>query len=225
MALTLEFPSITSNLKAGYGPYGTADPYGTTIQTPFPNGAYNPLGALYFTNAPANGGNLAISSATPPGGYAAGTWLKYVLLKGSQSVTMVAGPAPVVYVDDSFTTVSPHFADAYVGSNAVYTAGWLLPNTGSVAGVGVGSAVSGTILYNGGAGSYVWIAVQGFVPQAYCNTGSGAAAQGNFLYQTGDYEVTGIADGTAQPHRGCGYVWSTATSTSYFDVIATLPLF
>ena len=211
MALTVEFASVSSNLKAGYGVFGTADPYNATALN---NGAKNPLGSLYFVPSASMGGNTILGSAA---GYAAGLWVKYVLYKSTYNPAMVAGPAPVVYTDTTFTTVSGQFSESFVASNSTYTAGWLLPNTGSVAGVGVGTAITATILNNGGLGSYVWIGVMGFIPSAYLAAG----AAGNFLYMTGNFSTTGIAEGTSQPWRGCGYSWGTVSS-NIGDVLATV---
>lgn len=211
MALTLEYPVISSNLGQGFGVFGTADPYNSALQN---NGALNPVGSLYFLPAASMGGNTTLSSA---GGYAAGLWCRYLLYKSTANPAMVAGPAPVVYTDDTFSTVSGQFSESYSASSSTYTAGWLLPNTGSVAGVGVGSAITATILNNAGNGSYVWIGVAGFIPSAYLAAG----AQGNFLYMSGNFSTTGIAEGTSQPQRGCGYSWGAVTS-NIGDVIATL---
>lgn len=186
MSLMLEYPVITSNLSPGYGVYGTADPYDSTKPN---NGAMNPLGGICFVPAPSMGSMTLPSVA----GYAAGLWCKYVLYKSTSNPTMKSGPAPVYYKDNTFTTVTGTFAEgisAIGGAGlSIAAAGWLLPNTGSVAGVGVGSAITATILNNGGNGSYVWIGLNGFVSTAYVTS----ATSGQRLWASGDFIVTGVA--------------------------------
>jgi hypothetical protein len=217
MALTNEFPVISSNLKAGFGVYGTADPAGTTGLFGSTNGARNAVGAVHFIPAPSQGGqgygsgSLAI---LPTGvGYASGLWVKYVLYKSTANPALLAAPGPVYYTDETFTTVSGAPAEAFVASNPTYSAGFLLPNTGSVAGVGVGSAISATILNNGGLGSYVWIGVCGFVPSASV----GAVTQGN-PFMAGTVAFTPILTTTIL--RTMGWVWGAVTS-SIADVVLT----
>jgi hypothetical protein len=209
MALTNEYPVISSNLKAGYGPYGTADPYNAALQY---NGALNPLGSLYFQPAPAQN-TIALSSST---GYASGLWMKYVLYKSTSNPAMVAGPGVVYYTDETFTTVSGAFAESFAASNPTYAAGFLLPNTGTVTGIGVGSAISATILNNGGNGSYVWIGIAGFVPSAYV----AALAQGNpFMGGTGAF--TPVITTTVL--RTIGWVWGAVTSNIADVVLGIVP--
>ena len=186
----VDFPVITSNLKSGYGVFGTADPYTTTGPYASTNGALNPLGSLWFLPAPSySGSNLSTGE-----GYAAGLWVKYVLYKSTGNPAMKSGPAPVYYTDNTFSTVSGTFSEGVMASKSGSCAGWLLPNTGSVTGVGVGTAVSATILNNGGNGSYVFIGLQGYVPSAYLAAGSVS----NRVYGSGDFATTGVAiDGGA----------------------------
>lgn len=211
MALMNEFPVISSNLKAGYGVFGTADPYTTSLQN---NGAQNPLGSLCFIPAPAQSGTALATSA----GYGSGLWVKYVLYKSTANPAMVAGPAPVYWADETFTTVTGQASEANIASTSVSAAGWLLPNTGTVSGVGVGTSVSATILNNGGLGSYVFIGIQGFIPSCYLAAG----AKGNWLYASGNFATTGVAaDGatTYNDFKNIGIVWGTVSS-NIGDVLA-----
>jgi hypothetical protein len=179
--LATEFPIISSNLKAGYGVYGTADPYNSALPN---NGALNPLGATYYI-PPASCDSISLATTA---GYGAGLWVKYVLYYDSGNTAMVAGPAPVYYKDNTFTSVTGLFSGGLIASKSVSCAGWLLPNTGSVAGIGVGSAVTSTILNNGTSGSYVFIAISGFVGSAYLAAGSA----GDMLYGSGNFATTGV---------------------------------
>jgi len=191
MALMLENPVITSNLSPGFGVFGTADPYDATK----PNyGAKNPVGGVYFLPA-SSMGSMALASAA---GYSAGLWVKYVLYKSTSNPAMRSGPAPVYYADNTFGVVTGTFAEGISGIGgsglSIAAAGWLLPNTGSVAGVGVGTAISATILNNGGKGSFVWVGLNGFVPSAYISSGT----TGQRIWASGDFATTGItADGAS----------------------------
>lgn len=213
MALTMEYPIITSNLKAGYGAYGTADPFNAALVN---NGAQNPVGSLYFQPAPSMGGTLAVTSTT---GYCSGLWMKYVLYKSTANPAMVAGPAPVYYTDETFSTVSGVFSEGNPAAtgNSSSLAGFLLPNTGAIAGIGVGTAVTAAILNNGGNGSYVWIGLMGFIPSAFV----GALAVGN--------PVSGVAGNwtlalTTGVLRVGGYITSTP-SANIGDLLATVQPF
>src|ERR1700676_4658331 len=210
-----EFPIISSNLKSGFGVFGTADPYNALLPN---NGALNPLGSVYFIPAPAQSGSN-LSGA----GYGSGLWVKYVLHLDVDSPAMVAGPAPVCYKDNTQTVVTGDISDGFpVVSKSTSAAGWLLPNTGSVAGVGVGSAVSATILNNGGLGCYVFIGLMGFIPS--CSLAAGAA--GDRVYMSGDYIVTNIAPDGATTYSDFNFIGTILNVTSNIgNVLATGPIF
>lgn len=214
--LSNEYPIVSSNLKIGMGVYGTADPY--TI-TQYNNGAMNPVGSIYYIPAPAQSGSLLPASK----GYGSGLWVKYVLYKSTANPAVAAGPAPVYYTDETFTTVSGVYSEGNVSGtgSSVSAAGWLLPNSGTVAGVGVGTTLfTNTILNNGGLGSYVWIALRGFVPSAYLAAG----AIYNGLYgATGNWSVSAQVAGSVS-YKNMGYVVS-AVSSNIGDIVADLPIF
>jgi hypothetical protein len=205
--LTNEYPVISSNLAVGYSVYGTADPYNAQLQN---NGALNPPGTLYFYPAAAQNQNVLASSK----GYASGLLCKYVLYKSTSNPAMVGGSGIVYYTDETLSTVSGAFAESYVASTPAYAAGFLLPNTGSVAGIGVGAAISATILNNGGLGSYVWIGIAGFIPSAY--VGAGTAQGSTFVGAAGAFTpatTTGVL-------RPMGFVYGAIVS-SIADVLLT----
>jgi hypothetical protein len=210
-----EYPVISSNLKVGFGVFGTADPYNAALPN---NGALNPPGSLYTAPSLAQSGSN-LSSAV---GYGAFTTYKYVRYLSTSNPAMVAGPAVVYYTDETFSTVSGKFTEGMVAAtgNASAVAGWLCPNTGSVAGVGVGSAITATILNNGVNGSWVWIAVSGFVPSASLAAG----AQMNLVYGSGDFVVSAIADNTSINHKAAGYIWGPVTS-NIGDVITNIGIY
>jgi len=208
MALSLETPVVSSNMGVGLGLYGTVDQYNSALVN---NGAQNAVGALYYVN-PQPGAQSAITTY----GNGSGLWVKYVLYKSTANPATVTGPAPVYWVDETFQTVSGVFSEGAYGGSASVAAGWLLPNTTSI-----GTSFTNTFLNNGGSGSYVFIALTGFVPGAYITSGS----QGNLVYgSSGNWTVTSIADGSNVTHRIMGYVWRTPV-TSLGDVLAVLPPF
>jgi len=217
--LTTEYPIISSNLAAGYGVYGTADPYNAALLN---NGARNPLGALaYLPPQSASGGGVGgfLSGA----GYGSGLLCKYVLYLDTSKPAMKSGPAVVYWADNTFTKVVGTFASGVVASKSVSAAGWLLPNTGSVANVGVGAAVSATILDNSGLGSYVWIALRGVVLSAFATS----AAAGSRLYGSGDFTITSVVPDGATTYSDFEFVGTAlaAHSSNIANVMATCQFF
>jgi len=205
MALTNEFPVIGPNALGNV--YGVVDAYNTLLPN---NGALNPLGSLWTIPSPSQGGNTLLATSV---GYGSFLTVRYVRYSSTSNPAMVAGPGVVYYTDETLTTVTGAYSESYLASNPTYAAGFLLPNTGSVTGVGLGSGVSATLLN----GNYVFIAVAGFVPKAYV----GGAAQGNpFMGTTGAFTVAI----TTTVLRTIGWVWSSPSS-SIADVVMGIPLF
>jgi hypothetical protein len=215
MALTTEFsPVITNDLGIGLGVYGVCTPYNSLLPN---NGALQPPGSLSFIPAPSMG-----SSTLPTAhGYCSGLWVKLVLYKSTANPAVVAGPAPVYYVDETFQTVSGVFSEGIASGtgSASSLAGFLLPNSGTVAGIGAGTAFTNTVLNNNGLGSWVYIGVAGFISSAFVNA-SGAAVNSPISGGTGNFSTV-VTTGVV---RLGGYVWSAVTS-SIADIIATLPQF
>lgn len=206
MALTNEFAVISSNLKIGNGAYSTADPYNVALLN---NGALNPLGALYFQPAPAEG-SIGLGTAA---GYGSGLWMRYVLYKSTANPATVGGPAPVYYTDETLTIVSGQASEALGGINTV--AGWMLPNT-STGATGAGSGFTNTVLNNGGLGSYVWIGLLGFIPGAISAT---SVVAGDQLIGNGNFTVTRVAANTAPTNKLLGYALASV-SGGLGDVLA-----
>jgi hypothetical protein len=152
--------------------------------------------------------------------------VKYVLFKASSTPTAQTGAALVYYTDETFTTVSSAFTDgnvALTGSTSS-VAGFLLPNSGTVTyggqSIGLGTtAFTGTILNNGGLGSFVFIALAGFLPSAWVGY---AAAQGAPLSSSGSGSWACAA--TTGVVRNVGYAL-TAASSSIADVQLNMPIF
>jgi hypothetical protein len=221
MALMNEYPVFTQELGTGLRDgFSAMTPFNSALQN---NGARNPLGSVSYVPAFSQGGGL-----TPGGGvlstavgYGAGLWMKYVLYKSTANPAVQTGSAVVYWTDETFTTVSGQQSEAVgtIGASAI--AGWLLPNSGAVAGIGAGATLfTATLLNNGGNGSFVWIGLTGFIPSAFVSS----AAQGNLVYGSGNFAVTAIADGSNITHRAAGYVWGAAAS-NIADVLATVDVF
>lgn len=217
MSLMMEFPDITSNLKAGFGIFGTADPFNAALQN---NGAKNPVGSLYFQPSASMGG-LVLPSVT---GFASGLWCKYVLYKSTANPAMVGGPAVVYYTDETYNQVSGVFTEGHPAAtgNLNSIAGWLLPNTGAVAGVGVGAAVSAAILNNGGLGSYVWIGLLGFIPS--CSVVAATAIGDALVGAAGNFTTARVASGTAPTGKILGWA-KTAIAGGVADIEAQIQPF
>ena len=221
MGLMNEMPVFTQELGQGLQEgFASMTPVNTLLAN---NGARNPLGSVYFRPSPSQGGGLTpgggtLSSAT---GYASGLWMKYVKYLSTSNPTVKTGPAPVYWTDETFTTVSGTFAEGVVASNASSVAGWLLPNSGTVAGIGAGATLfTATLLNNATLGSFVWIGLKGFIPSASLAAGAAGAA----VYASGDFAITNINDGSNLTHRIAGYIVGTVAS-SIGDVLATLDVF
>jgi hypothetical protein len=194
--------------------FGVVDPYVVGSGGSDGNGAKNALGTLYTAPPPAQsqGGTTVLTTAA---GYGCWTTYRYVRYVSTANPAMVAGPAPVYYTDETFTIVSGVFSEGIVAAtgSANSIAGFLLPNTGSVAGVGLGSGVSATLLNN----NYVWIAVEGFVPSCYLAAG----AQSNSIMGASGNFTTAVTTGVNRP---AGIVVGAVTS-NIGDVLVTVGLY
>jgi hypothetical protein len=231
--LTTEYPVFSNSLGAGLGPYSSVDPFNPAL----PNfGALNPVGALAFLPAPSQNTStpwLYLSSgtwtaATGSSGFGSGMILKYVRYLSATTPTTVAGPGLVYWTDETLTTVSGIFVDGIPATtgNVNSVAGIMLPNSSTVAGIGLGTtAFTGAILQNGGLGSFLWIAVSGFVPHAWLGFSSPSAAEGLISGATGTQFVMAAASSTT---RQLGFIVGTpggSSTNTYADIVVTLPLF
>jgi hypothetical protein len=206
-----DFPIITSNAKVGLGIYGTVDPWVANASTPFPNGAWNPPGSVFILPPP-NQDTINLSGS----GYGAYTLVKYVLYKSTANPAVVAGPAPVYYTDETFTTVSGVSTESVGGVN--FGGGWMAPNSGTSTTYGLGTTLfTNTILNNGGNGSYVFIILQGFVPAGVSAT---SVVAGDVLIGAAtNFTTARVAAGTAPTNKVLGYAL-TAVSSGFSDVQA-----
>lgn len=218
MALTGEFPHIFSSLKPNLGVWGVADPWVAGGATPFPNGALNPPGQIYYLPpGSASGLSPALGSLQTSSGWGSGLFVKYVLYKSATNPSTVGGPAPVYYIDETLTTVSGSTTDA-LGTSVNMAAGWMLPNT-STGATGAGAGFTNTVLNNGGNGSYVFIALAGFIPGAIS---VGSTAIGDALIGAAtNFTVARVAAGTAPTNKVLGWAMS-AVSGGLSDVMANI---
>ena len=191
-----------------YTPYvrlGTTGSYLTQIDSALnANGAVNfsnPLGTLYAP--PINEGN-----PTSTKGYGAPPVLKYVQYLSTINPAPVAFPAPVYWVDETYTVVSAEESESLLGS-VDSLAGYLLVNTTSV------SNLTAAVLTNSGNGVGVWIQIGGFLAGAAAST----ATAGEWLYGNATaWDVTVVANGTAPVHKPLGQVL-TAAAAGVADVM------
>jgi hypothetical protein len=156
-----------------YGPY----PRFANPLTQLDNTAKNPLGFVY---SPPWGSypNSAVFSTTAGNstkGYGAPPVFKYVYFYDSAALTGTAqiAPAPVYYIDESFTTVTPNAADAFFTVNGACVAGYWMPNTTSL-----GTSNTAAAWYLQFVQSYGWIQIGGFLPGALAPTTTTGAGVG-----------------------------------------------
>jgi hypothetical protein len=213
--LTNEYPIVSSNLTAGFGVYGTCDPYNSAAVN---YGALNPPGSIWTIPSPSQSGITLGQSPTGadtnvPAGYGSYLTVKYVRYNSTANPAVQTGPAPVYWVDETLTTVSGRYSEATTtGSSAI--AGWLLPNSGTVAGIGLGTTVFTNTILNG---NWVFIAVEGFVPSCYLAAGAiGQPVTG----ASGDFTVA-VTTGVL---RTCGFIWG-AVASNIGNVLATVGIY
>ena len=157
------------------------------------------LGQRYF-------GVTAASAVNPSGSPAIFMLVEY---KSTAKPSPVAGPAPVYWVDNTFTLVTGVESEALLGLSGA--AGYLMPNTPDISGL------TDAML----EGSLCLIQVAGYLAGAYGPTGGTAgvgnqivAASGNFV--TNGVVVSNSTGGTSSRPFG---VQMTAISSGLCDVL------
>jgi hypothetical protein len=178
MSLGIDFGAFgATNPFTGNTPFTAIDPFNAALEN---NGASQPLGSLYFL--PINAAGVPIAPATTVPGQGLQLALKYVRYNPTTSQTIQAGPALVYWKDETFTTVTPLFSEAFLPAlQSSGVAGWLGYNTTTLP-----SATAASI-----NGNFAWIVVGGFISGAFVT----AATAGQGLY--------GVATGAA---------WATTTT-------------
>lgn len=173
---------------------------------PFNNGLTNPLGTVYEDQGGSDGNSGTLTQLP----LNASAIYKYVLYKSTANPALVAQPAPVYYVDNTFTVVSGKASEA-IASAAACPAGLLMPNTTDL------TALTAAILNNGGLGSGVWICIYGFVKGA---AAPAATAAGDILVGSGDFawgRLTAFAAATVYAAKSL-----TALASSASDQVVLL---
>ena len=148
----------------------------------------------------------SITSVTNPSGAPA----IYMAVKYSSTgnPAPVAGPAPVFWTDETYTTVSGVESEGLLGLNSA--AGYLMVNTTDL------STLTNTQLN----GSIVLIQVAGYLKNAWGPT-AGAAGVGNSITPSaGNWTSTGTAVGTAFVARPLG-IQATVIASGLCDVLVT----
>ena len=157
------------------------------------------LGQRYF-------GVTAASAANPSGSPAIFMLVEYTSLG---KPAPVAGPAPVYWVDNTFTTVTGVESEALLGLSGA--AGYLMPNTTDISGL------TDAML----EGAQCIIQVAGYLKGAYAPTG-GTAGVGNLIvaaagnWVTNGVVVSSSANGVSSRPFG---VQMTAVASGLCDVL------
>lgn len=194
----------------GWFPVYDGNPYtyiGAYNAAQYNNGAIHPLGLV--AQVPLNPAALASAKGK-------GSWLtiKYVRYNSTANPAVVAGPAPVYWTDETFTTVSGAASEGFGGAGSV--AGVLLANSTSISGF------TNTQLN----GNYVWIGLTGFIPACVAPA---STAAGDLIVASGSGSFTFVriaqstsANGVSAPTVGRA---ASAIASSAFDLIASIPAF
>lgn len=184
------------------------------VQTTMDPTARNVVGAIY-SPPPSSSQTFSTTAGSSSAGYGAQPVYKYVYFYDAAdlSESMQAAPAPVYYIDESFTTVTANAADAYFTTGGACVAGYLLPNT-----TALGTSNSATAWYTELLQSYVHIQIGGLLqgalqPSTRTNPGQGSLITG---LTTGEWASQVI--NTATPDRILGIQW-TAIASGLCDVL------
>ena len=168
------------------------------VQTVLDSVARNPVGSIYSPPA-----NLGAPLSTK--GLGAQPVYKYLYYNSTTNPAVVAGPAPVYYTDETFTTVSGNAAEAFITVNGCCLAGYLMPNTTDISGLTAAELIT----------SYVFVQIGGLLTAAWGPTSGtlgiglaiGAATTGNWA-----------TIGTATLPKIAGFQM-TAAASSLCDVL------
>ena len=141
-----------------------------------PGSIYSPPPGVYSPSTSQPVFSTTAGSSTP--GYGAPGVFKYVYFYDSAALTGTAqaAPAPVYYIDESFTTVTSNAADAWFTTGGAMVAGYWMPNT-----VSLGTSLTAANWYLQMVQSYGWIQIGGFLPGALVPSTLGSDAAGNVI--------------------------------------------
>jgi hypothetical protein len=177
-----------------------------------PGSVYSPPPGTYtsYTSGPTF--STTAGNSTP--GFGAPGVFKYVYFYDANALTgtMQAAPAPVYWIDESYTTVTGNAANAWVTTGGAMVAGYLMPNT-----TALGSSNTGAQWYLQLSQSYCWIQIGGLLPSAYGPTTGGAVGDYIIGLTTGSWASSGVTTISASS-RVLGYQL-TAVASSLCDVL------
>lgn len=163
--------------------------------------ARNPVGSIWSPPA-----NLGLPLSTK--GLGAQPVVKYLYYNSTTNPTPVAGPAPVYYTDETFTTVSGAAQDAFITTSGVSIAGYLMPNTTAISGLTAAELNT----------SYVFVQIGGLLSGAWGPTG-GTAAVGAFITGTATTGSWASTVPAAAANVRCLGFQLTAVVSSLCDVL------
>ena len=200
-----------------YGPYAR---FGNP-QTQLDVKAQNPLGFIYsppwgtYSNSTSQPVFSTTAGSSTPGFGAPGIF-KYVYFYDASALTgtMQAAPAPVYWIDESYTTVTGNAADAYSTIGGASIAGYLMPNT-----TALGTSNTGAAWYLQLSQSYCWIQVAGFLSGALAPTTQTAAGIGNPIAGLATGSWTSVVAATVAASSRVLGIQQSAIAASACDVL------
>ncbi len=185
------------------------------VQTTLDAQARNTIGCIY-SPPPASTQSFSTTAGVSTPGFGAQPVYKYVYFYDANALTGTAqaAPAPVYYIDESFTTVTPNAADAYYTTGGACIAGYWMPNT-----TALGSSNTAAAWYGEFVQSYGWIQIGGLLRGALAPTTQTGAGQGSAIYgsTTGSWAST-VNTTVAASARVLGIQW-TAIASGACDVL------
>lgn len=185
MSIGIDYPVVSTG-----NTYTAIDTYNSALLN---NGAQNVLGSVYLEPLnPARVGTAANGSGLQ-------RYVKYVRYNPTVSQTILTGPAPVYWKDETFTDVTPLQSEAfYAGANSI--AGWLEYNTTTLS-----TATAAQI-----NGNYCFICVGGFLPG--CIAAATTAVGDVMIGGTAAFTPVRIAAGAAFTARPIGFALTAISS-------------
>jgi len=187
------------------------------------------LGQRYIGVTPQSGTTpgSALVGATYPTSYAAanasGSQAIYILVQYSPAsaittanLTTAAGPAPVYWTDNTFTTVTGITTEGIGGTTLglAFPAGYMLLNTATGYGLG-GTALTAAALL----GSFILIQVAGYLKGVYCSGTSNPGIGSWIVPAAGTLSSNSIAAGSTTTYQPFGRQLTALVSTNYCDVL------
>lgn len=201
-------------MAGNFAPY-PRNGYGN-VQTTYDASARNPVGICWGPPTPYPTTSVFSTTAgSSTAGLGAPPVYKYVYFYDANALTgtLQAAPAPVYWIDESFTTVTSNAANAYFTTGGGCIAGYFMPNT-----TALGTSNTGAQWYAQVLQSYCWIQIGGFLGGALQPTGGGAVGDYIVGATTGSWASTAQTTAPASGQRVLSYQL-TATASSACDVL------